>query len=112
MLFAKEKADRLTIIDPNRPENNISGGSRLISGIIEAFRYAHDLLIDRMSAQEQDRSGRPNDSILRDLLGGDFTAYEEQRKQLGELYFGLTGQDIPTTAQVSSHSGKTTRLRH
>ena len=100
MLFNKEKKNRLTIIDPNRPENNISGGTHLIEKILDSFAQAFNVLQHRLAAYE---SGDTNVSFLEDLVGGNFTSYEAQRKQLRGIYFGLTGQD-PTEHQTTATS--------
>lgn len=105
MLVVNEKRERLTIIDPNRPENNISGGTHLINKIIDAFAQAHDLLLDRLTAYEK---GDTDVSFLQDLVGGDFTPYDRQRRQLADLYFGLTGQD----PLGYGGSGKAQRVSH
>jgi hypothetical protein len=110
MIFTNEKPDRLTIIDPNRPENNVSGGTRLISDIFQTFGRAHRSLLERLEAQEMGDTGG---SFLRNLVGGNFEAYSEQRTQLRELYFGLTGieivDDSPEAANVSAHDTKASR---
>jgi DNA polymerase sigma len=110
MVFTNEKPDRLTIIDPNRPENNVSGGTRLISDIFETFSRAHRSLLERLEAHE---NGDTATSFLRDLVGANFGAYSEQRAQLRELYFGLTGieivDDSPEAANVSARNTKAFR---
>lgn len=111
MIFTNEKRDRLTIIDPNRPENNISGGTRLIKDIFDAFSRAHKSLHQRLAAYE--RGDRTVTSFLEDLVGGDFKAYSRQRKHLRDLYFGLTGievaDDAPSAEIVSARGTQATR---
>lgn len=51
---------------------------------------AYDVLQDRLGAYE---TGDTDVSFLADLVGGDFTSYDTQRKQLASIYFGLTGQE-------------------
>lgn len=88
----------MTIIDPNRPENNISGGTTEIETILEAFATAHDSLQSRLAEHEERATSGPY-SFLEDIVGGDFGSYEEQRKTLKDLHFGLTGMDYPTAAR-------------
>ncbi|RMZ86887.1 hypothetical protein DV736_g5889, partial [Chaetothyriales sp. CBS 134916] len=93
-LFNNEKRNRLAIIDPNRPENNVSGGSNLIDQVFALFSTAHDILSDHLSAFPVSGADKASFSFLKDLVGGDFTAYDKQRKALQSLYFGLTGQEL------------------
>lgn len=94
-LFNKEKAERLTIIDPNRPENNISGGTREIGRIFDCFSTAYEVLqdaLDRYSNQSAD--GAPI-SFLKDLVGGNFSKYDKQRHHIRDIYYGLKGSTAP-----------------
>ncbi|RMZ80164.1 hypothetical protein DV737_g3111, partial [Chaetothyriales sp. CBS 132003] len=93
-LFNNEKRGRLTIIDPNRPENNVSGGSNQIDQVFSLFSTAHEILSDHMSAFPVSRSDKASFSFLKDLVGGNFARYDKQRKGLQSLYFGLTGQEL------------------
>jgi non-canonical poly(A) RNA polymerase PAPD5/7 len=78
-----DKRDGLSIQDPNRPENNISGGSHNVSVIFQAFAQAHDTLTDRMRATAMDK--KPGGSILACVLGGNYTQYIEHRRLLRSL---------------------------
>ncbi|RVX67258.1 hypothetical protein B0A52_09295 [Exophiala mesophila] len=80
-----DKTSRLTIIDPNRADNNISGGTHRIAEIQECFRAAHQALQDRL---ETFHSKAEPGSFLECLVGGDFSHYESQRQLLHELYTG------------------------
>lgn len=75
----------MTIIDPNRADNNISGGTHKIAEIQECFRAAYEALQDRL---ETFHSKDEPDSFLECLVGGDFSPYEAQRQLLHELYTG------------------------
>ncbi|EXJ80980.1 hypothetical protein A1O3_07268 [Capronia epimyces CBS 606.96] len=80
-----DKDGRLTIVDPNRPDNNISGGTRLIDNIIDCFSAAHQTLVSRLSAyEERSLQGQPH-SLLECLIGGNFTTYDTQRQTLFNL---------------------------
>ena len=114
LLFSNEKRNRLTIIDPNRPENNISGGTRLIEEIFDSFARAYDILQERLTSFEE---GDTEICFLENLVGGNFTAYEEQREKLRSLYFGLTGREAEErkppvkTKSVSSRSAQSKGLQ-
>ncbi|RMZ76597.1 hypothetical protein DV738_g4871, partial [Chaetothyriales sp. CBS 135597] len=92
-LFNNDKRGRLAIIDPNRPENNISGGSNQIEHVFALFSSAHDILSDHLSSFPVSRADKASFSFLKDIIGGDFAAYDKQRKALQSLYFGLSGQE-------------------
>jgi non-canonical poly(A) RNA polymerase PAPD5/7 len=91
-LFDKDKAGRLTIIDPNRPDNNISGGTREIQSIQACFSSAHQILDDLLTKFDP-KADNHGFSFLKDLIGGNFEHYEAQRMKCKNLYFGLTGKE-------------------
>lgn len=81
-----EKPDRLVILDPNRPDNNITGGSSEYPRISGLFSRVYDSISDRLD-EFADRS--PDDeqfSFLTDVIGGDFSAYTSQRAALSSVY--------------------------
>ncbi|EXJ90525.1 hypothetical protein A1O1_03628 [Capronia coronata CBS 617.96] len=81
----RDKDGRLTIVDPNRPDNNISGGTRLIDDIINCFSLAHQTLLSRLESYgDQSSQGRAQ-SLLECLIGGNFTMYETQRQIMFNL---------------------------
>jgi len=85
--------DRLTIIDPNRSDNDISGGSRLIEEVFDCFKGAHALIQKRL---DQLRKGESSSgSILECILGGDYSAYANTRARLQRVY----QRDHPEAAQ-------------
>lgn len=85
--------DRLTIIDPNRSDNDISGGSRLIDEVFNCFKGAHALIQRRL---DQLRKGEASSgSILECILGGDYSAYATTRARLQRVYL----RDHPEAAQ-------------
>jgi non-canonical poly(A) RNA polymerase PAPD5/7 len=82
--FAYKNHDRLSIIDPNNPANDIAGGSSNARTILSHFAHAHQELTERMVqlAQDPDRAGQ---SILEVILGGNYSSFEKQRKYLEKL---------------------------
>ncbi|KAF1812885.1 Nucleotidyltransferase [Eremomyces bilateralis CBS 781.70] len=84
---AKIKPERLTIIDPNNPTNDISGGSSRISTIFAAFRAAHGALEDRMDElRSMPMSERKGQSILGVVLAGNYITFETQRDHLEDTW--------------------------
>lgn len=78
-----EKPDGLSIQDPNRPENNISGGSRKAEDCFAAFGEAYDTLRDRMDmCKSGNKIGK---SLLGYVLGGNYDSYISQRQHLNNL---------------------------
>ena len=79
--FAYKNHNRLSIIDPNNPANDISGGSSNTSKILAHFASAHQELTQRMAqlAQDPNRAGQ---SILEVILGGNYSSFENQRNYL------------------------------
>ena len=85
---AKCNPQGLSIIDPNRPDNDISGGSRAILQIFAAFKAAHaDLQGLLEAAGKGQHVGR---SLLLPLVGGNYKSVVERRRELLDLYIGLT----------------------
>lgn len=81
-----DKKGRLTIIDPNRPDNNISGGTSQIQRIFHAFSLAHKGLLERLDDVENADPDDDPKSFLEYIVGGDFKAYDMQRQMLYDLY--------------------------
>lgn len=81
-----EKSDRLVIIDPNRPDNNITGGSSQYRRISNLFSQMYDIILSRL----EDFAGRNKQdrlfSFLAELVGGNFSAYDAQRAALLAVY--------------------------
>ncbi|KJR87688.1 DNA polymerase sigma subunit [Sporothrix schenckii 1099-18] len=85
--FVYKNPDRLSIIDPNNPENDISGGSKNTSAIMRAFSDAFDSLQKRMmDLAKLPADARAGQSILSVVLEGDYSTYRAQREYLRELY--------------------------
>ena len=87
MVCSKERPDCLSIIDPHRQDNNISAGTHEIQRIVDCFKSAHDILQRRLTSElgHSKRSG----SLLEDILGGNFSAYERQRQSLYKLHIEM-----------------------
>ncbi|KAK5047250.1 hypothetical protein LTR84_006772 [Exophiala bonariae] len=81
-----DKKGRLTIIDPNRPDNNISGGTRDIQRIFHAFSLAHKGLLERLGTVEELGPNEEPRSFLEYIVGGDFSSFDRQRQILRDLY--------------------------
>ena len=77
---------RLTIIDPHRPDNNISGGTNQIDEIISCFSLAHQSLVNRLESYEKRDRQDQSHSFLECLIGGNFTPYENSRQSLYDLF--------------------------
>ncbi|KAF2745504.1 hypothetical protein M011DRAFT_460088 [Sporormia fimetaria CBS 119925] len=75
-----EKIDGLSIQDPNRSDNNISGGSHRAALVFKLFSEAHEALLARL--QRPDFSGI---SILETIIGGNYETYERQKMIIANL---------------------------
>ncbi|KAI9732555.1 MAG: hypothetical protein M1834_003890 [Cirrosporium novae-zelandiae] len=96
--------ERLSIVDPNDPYNDVSGGSKNILLILEAFGTAFKTLQGAMYA------GNPHKSILGAILGGDYSSYYAQREMLRGVAEGLKildgSQDLPQNILGASSSSQ------
>ncbi|KAK1546193.1 hypothetical protein CPAR01_00160 [Colletotrichum paranaense] len=79
--------DRISVIDPNNPANDISGGSSNAGRILEEFSIAHQMLKKRMVqlAQAGPRADGPA-SILETIYAGNYSSFRHQRAHLRQLY--------------------------
>lgn len=77
-----EKADRLCIIDPNKSDNNISGGSRQVPYIFRVFSLAHKELKRRI---EYLRDRDLHESFLAPLYAGNYQTYEQQKRAMARI---------------------------
>ncbi|KAL3478230.1 hypothetical protein BJX99DRAFT_245725 [Aspergillus californicus] len=75
---------RLSIEDPNNPDNDISGGTREISVVFQAFSDAYRALDERMVSMAM--SDRTDESILGMIIAANFDEYTELRWQLREIF--------------------------
>ena len=78
--------DRLSILDPNNPENDIAGGSRRTDLIFTYFMQAHGALRLRMGeAAKRDEPLDFGNTILGPILGGNYAIFQSQRDFLERL---------------------------
>jgi non-canonical poly(A) RNA polymerase PAPD5/7 len=90
-----QNKDRLTIIDPNNPDNDISGGSHKIDTVFGRFRSAYSDLQRYMSALSSGQISTT--SILECIIGGNYQSVNEQRDRLRRMYGG-NGAPVPALA--------------
>ncbi|KAK0934709.1 hypothetical protein LTR29_013716 [Friedmanniomyces endolithicus] len=89
----KQNLDRLTIIDPNNPLNDISGGSYEIDAVLNTFRQAFAALQRRVA---QVHAGKKvEDSILGCMWGGNYTSFIRQREKLSVIHRGYADSPPP-----------------
>ena len=82
---ADEKRERLMIIDPHDPTNNITGGSNQVDRIFGLFSRAYGTLQEKLDEYATNQT-QGNFSFLEELIGGNFTAYYQQRRALYSVY--------------------------
>ncbi len=78
-VYQPNKTDRLAIIDPNKSDNDISGGSKNVMLIFDRFARAHLEILKAMKSPN-----RP--SLLDWSLGGNYESFTWQRDHLRRLY--------------------------
>ncbi|KUI69648.1 Poly(A) RNA polymerase protein 2 [Cytospora mali] len=81
--FTYKNPGRLSIIDPNNPGNDISGGSMNYQQIVASFSQAYKLLQERLSRIAK---GENFKSILEIVLGGNYSTFREQRNYLRQVH--------------------------
>ncbi|KAI1805368.1 hypothetical protein F4811DRAFT_229106 [Daldinia bambusicola] len=78
--------DRLSILDPNNPDNDIAGGSKNTPTILAQFSKAHSILRARMAELAK---GTKNvsfgNTILGPLFAGNYSIFQVQRDYLERL---------------------------
>jgi non-canonical poly(A) RNA polymerase PAPD5/7 len=81
--YNPQNPSRLCIVDPNRPDNDISGGSRNAHIILENMYDAFEALRDRIHAVEDSKdSAFRRQSLLAPLFAGDYSSFENTREHL------------------------------
>ncbi|KAI1303833.1 hypothetical protein F5Y03DRAFT_359222 [Xylaria venustula] len=82
--------DRLSIIDPNNPENDIAGGSSNYDAIADCFSRAFDTLQKTMRQLAKETpsasSDRIKNTLLYPLFAGNYSHFEDQRNWLQKLH--------------------------
>ncbi|KAG5978802.1 hypothetical protein E4U54_007015 [Claviceps lovelessii] len=81
--FTYRDKSRLSIIDPNNPSNDISGGSSNTNAIMARFEDAYYALRDQMARVARDPSCG---SILDPILRGDYSSFRQQREYLRHVH--------------------------
>ena len=74
-------------MDPNRPTNDISGGSRNITVVFAAFSECYDEIMQAMRIPG-------NKSLLSWMLGGNYSTILWQRQRLRRLYKEKYGSGV------------------
>ncbi|RFU24261.1 hypothetical protein B7463_g12075, partial [Scytalidium lignicola] len=89
-IYKQATIDRISIIDPNNPQNDISGGSSNTQKIRKCFSDAYNALQSTMvSLQFSDT--RENASILGCVIGGNYSSFQLQREHLAHVHEKLYG---------------------
>ncbi|KAB8075317.1 hypothetical protein BDV29DRAFT_155809 [Aspergillus leporis] len=83
-VYRDNKDARLSIEDPNNPDNDVSGGTREVALIFKSFRDAYYLLKDRMV--DTAMSGDHQSSVLESIIAANYDEYTEQRWQLRQVF--------------------------
>ncbi|KAL8715046.1 MAG: hypothetical protein Q9220_001003 [cf. Caloplaca sp. 1 TL-2023] len=78
-VYQANKGDRLAIIDPNKSDNDISGGSRNVGLIFDSFSKARGEILKAMRSRQRI-------SLLDWCLGGNYQSFSDQRQILQGLY--------------------------
>lgn len=81
-----QNARRLTIINPNDPNRDVSGGSRHIDQVFDCFRSAHAAIQRRLA--RIDSGVDIGESILRCVWGGNYSSFVFLRNNLYKLHTG------------------------
>jgi non-canonical poly(A) RNA polymerase PAPD5/7 len=86
--YRADNQDRLSIVDPNRPDNDISGGTKKIHLIRQLFSETFDVLRARMSELHHAKRSqrREQQSILAPVYGGSYKLFDDQRERLRQLH--------------------------
>ncbi|KAK4541149.1 hypothetical protein LTR36_008223 [Oleoguttula mirabilis] len=100
----KQNPNRLTIIDPNNANNDISGGSSKIDDVFDCFRHAHSQLQRRLAQVHQGRNVMG--SILGCVWGGNYTSFIHQREKLSLLHRGYAVSPPPPPAPKPAPKAK------
>lgn len=85
VVYSHEKKARLSIEDPNRPENDISVGSKEIGLIFRCFSRAYDSLKTRMTFLAVSQN-QPNVGFLDTIISACYDEYAEQRAHLRKIF--------------------------
>lgn len=90
----------LTIIDPNREDNDISGGSKQVEAVFKCFRGALTMIQHRLDAISKGESD--DRSILGCVLGGNYSSFIQQREILRSCAARRQSQPVSRMPSLSS----------
>ncbi|KAL8774536.1 MAG: hypothetical protein Q9209_000909 [Squamulea sp. 1 TL-2023] len=82
---------RLAILDPNNPDNDISGGSKNVGRIFDLFSQAYNEIVKAMKSTTRI-------SLLDWALGGNYENFTIQRERLRRLYNARWGSPEPAAS--------------
>ncbi|ESZ92184.1 hypothetical protein SBOR_7441 [Sclerotinia borealis F-4128] len=83
---------KFSIVDPNRADNDIAGGSSNTPAIQDCFSAAYSALQQSMNTlQNSDLKTRRNQSLLRCVIGGNYESFRLQREHLAHIHERLVG---------------------
>jgi DNA polymerase sigma len=91
-----QNKERLTIIDPNNKDNDISGGSHKIDTVFGRFRTAYTELQRYMDQLHMGQIS--STSILECIIGGNYQQVDAQRERLRHLYGAVAPSSAPQLA--------------
>lgn len=88
------KSTKMTIEDPNRPDNDITGGTTGIRLIVYCFGRAYEALHQKMwGLRQAEFAERQGQNILWTILGGDYSSFDQQRERMRQVYERRCGYD-------------------
>ncbi|GAM43024.1 hypothetical protein TCE0_044r17508 [Talaromyces pinophilus] len=93
VVYSHEKKVRLSIEDPNRPENDISVGTKEIGLIFRCFSRAYDALKSRMTSLAVSQN-QTNVCFLDSIISACYDEYADQRAHLRKI-FEIESRFIP-----------------
>lgn len=82
--------EKFSIIDPNRSDNDISGGASNTNTILQCFSNCYRDLQQKM-ASLKGFENRAKASILGCILAGNYSSFELQRSHLAYVHEELVG---------------------
>lgn len=91
-----QNPNRLTIIDPNNPDNDISGGSHKIDTVFGRFRTSYSELQRHMAQIHANKISTL--SILECIIGGNYESVDTQRDRLRSVFGTLGPSNTPALA--------------
>ncbi|CAO1598526.1 hypothetical protein XANCAGTX0491_002288 [Xanthoria calcicola] len=84
---SNKQLPKLAILDPNKPDNDISGGSKNVGRVFDLFSQAYNETMEAMKSNAY--------SLLGWALGGNYRNFTLQRERLRGLYEARWGSPEP-----------------